>query len=730
LWIMESIPIPVLRRALLLAVVPPLALVAGFVLVERDISGFWAYAMRSLEVALGYSEGMSQPGPVYQMAVGICSLAAIGFVIPLLASRRGEVVKGVLPALSTGFFVFKSAMVRQDLAHASSLQVNLAVAGLFLLVCARSARDRSLVITFIAASLCFGATVHLKAFPDQLISFKRGVLLLDMPANLVDNWHWGATWARLDALTRQAAGALQADAAITKLVSSGTVDDVPVDIAFVKANGWLWKPRPVLQSYSAYTPALDQLNARHLASHASADHIIMQWGDIDGKNPLLDDAASWRALFDHYDVQFMSPELLVLKRRDASRYREPRLIGSTVARWQNDIAVPDAGANQFTIMRAEVGKSIYGHLRGMLLRNTPTFVNATYSSGIHAQWRVTRANLVDGALISYLPETIDKVLPYFGQPGDQSADRVVSIRFETAGEAEFSSVIRISWYALAAQPNEPIVSSDTTKTRPAAKFSQLGIFRASAQGLFVLGTDAKNAMGLALYKSVKFGVPGDIPVAGDWDGTGVVRIGVYRPITGHWYLDMNNNGRWDGSDLDVAFGSPFATCDPSTAARLAACRDIPIVGDWTGTGVSKLGIFEGGHWFLDKKNPRDSGPHTAAATYTYGGNGDLPVAANWNRTGAAEQIGVYRRGTWYVDSNGDGIFESTDATYIFGSPDDFPVTGNWSGISGRRIGVMTPLGQWYLDVNGDHAFTRPFDLMVHFGQLGDLPVVGGPWAVP
>jgi hypothetical protein len=486
----------------------------------------------------------------------------------------------------------------------------------------------------------------------------------------------------------------------------------------------------VFQSYAAFTPALDKLNARDLASPAGADHIIMQWDDIDGKQPLLDDPASWRSLFDHYDVQLTRPDLLVLKRRESSRYREPRLIGSAVAGWQSEIAVPEAARNQFTIMSVEIDKSIYGRLLGVLLRNSPTFVNATYSSGIQYKWRVTRANLVDGALISYLPETVNKMLPYFGQTGDLPPDRVVSIRFETTGQAEFSSLIRISWYALAAKPDELAVSSDATTT-PAVKFSKLGVFRQPAQGsLFVLDATGNRTSGLAAYKFARFGGSDDIPVAGDWDGTSIVRIGVYRPANGHWYLDMNNNGKWDpGTDLDILLGSPSAACVPTTAAGLAACPDIPIVGDWTGTGVSKLGIFRAGHWSLDKKNPGDSGPHTAFTTYTYGSPGDLPVAANWNHTGTADQIGVYRRGTWYVDSNGDGFYESNDATYTFGSPSDFPVTGNWSS-GGKKIGVMNPSGHWYLDINGDHIFTLPFDSIVNYGQAGDLPVVGGPWTIP
>jgi hypothetical protein len=42
-----------------------------------------------------------------------------------------------------------------------------------------------------------------------------------------------------------------------------------------------------------------------------------------------------------------------------------------------------------------------------------------------------------------------------------------------------------------------------------------------------------------------FGVPGDIPVMGDRDGSGKSRIGIYRG--GLWYVDLNGNNQWDGT---------------------------------------------------------------------------------------------------------------------------------------------------------------------------------------
>jgi len=78
-------------------------------------------------------------------------------------------------------------------------------------------------------------------------------------------------------------------------------------------------------------------------------------------------------------------------------------------------------------------------------------------------------------------------------------------------------------------------------------------------------------------------------VVGDWTGTGKSKIGLFR--SGYfWILDMNGNGVFDGTGVgqDVAF------------AYGGISGDVPVVGDWAGTGVSQVGVFRSGYlWVLD-----------------------------------------------------------------------------------------------------------------------------------
>ena len=249
--------------------------------------------------------------------------------------------------------------------------------------------------------------------------------------------------------------------------------------------------------------------------------------------------------------------------------------------------------------------------------------------------------------------------------------------------------------------------------------SKVGVFRAGF--LWVLdanGNTLFDGTGPGLDTVTAFGgLPGDIPVVGDWNGSGTSKIGVYRPSTGTWLLDFNGNGTYDGPLLDRSYqfgGLP---------------GDIPVVGDWTGNGTSKIGLYRNGLWILDTNG---NGTFDASDVVTpFGGiAGDVPVVGDWTGNGTSK-IGVVRAGyLWILDTNGNGTFDAADAVFGFGGiTGDVPVVGDWNGSGTSKVGVFRLGFFWVLDTNGDHAFTAGEQAFPFGGIPGDIPVVGK-WIVP
>lgn len=114
--------------------------------------------------------------------------------------------------------------------------------------------------------------------------------------------------------------------------------------------------------------------------------------------------------------------------------------------------------------------------------------------------------------------------------------------------------------------------------------------------------------------------PGDLPVTGDWTGRGTTQLGLYRPETGEWFLDRNANSAWNGCKKDICIAS------------FGSAEDIPVAGDWSGAGISRIGVFRPatGEWFLDfNGNGKWDGPALDLYVAGFGQPGDVPVVGKW-----------------------------------------------------------------------------------------------------
>jgi len=171
-----------------------------------------------------------------------------------------------------------------------------------------------------------------------------------------------------------------------------------------------------------------------------------------------------------------------------------------------------------------------------------------------------------------------------------------------------------------------------------------------------------------------FGLPGDYPIIGDWDGDGVEDIGVFRPINTDTLLSTFFLGRV--ATRTIPFGTP---------------HDIPIAGDWNEDGSDTIGVYRPSTstFFLDF----DSNG-AADESISFGIENDTPIIGDWDGDGV-EDIGVFRprspnpnTNTFFLSLQRSGKNETL--SFELGNNGDYPIIGDWDGDADDNIGVFRP----------------------------------------
>lgn len=198
-----------------------------------------------------------------------------------------------------------------------------------------------------------------------------------------------------------------------------------------------------------------------------------------------------------------------------------------------------------------------------------------------------------------------------------------------------------------------------------------------------------------LALQVIFGLEDGIPVTGDFNGDGITDIGVFAG--GEWFLDLNGNHAWDEADLWI---------------QLGAEGDRPVTGDWDGDGKTDIGVF---------------GPEWTGDTLAIAAEPGLPDPHN-RIVGPAKNLppkpGLAARGerTLKKTAHGNLRADLIDHVFRYGIAGHLPITGDWNGDGTDTIGIFFG-GTWRLDSDGDGRWTES-DEKFEYGGPGDLPLVG------
>lgn len=176
------------------------------------------------------------------------------------------------------------------------------------------------------------------------------------------------------------------------------------DTSVVWAYGLTWRPAPVFQQLSAYTPYLDRLNATSITD-APVDQMILRAPDaIDGRNPLWDPPRYVLTELCNYRRAGNDANWLLL-RKATNRCSAPTGMPEEAVDAGAPVTVPTAQSGQAVIMSFEPSSpSLLDKAERFLFKpRHPLYVHTSDATGTN-DFRLPRA-LATGPLIVRFPAT-------------------------------------------------------------------------------------------------------------------------------------------------------------------------------------------------------------------------------------------------------------------------------------------------------------------------------------
>lgn len=135
---------------------------------------------------------------------------------------------------------------------------------------------------------------------------------------------------------------------VLEKVQGKTIDIIPWEFSLIPGNQLNWKPRPIIQSYSAYTEKLDELNYQSL-SQSPRDYLIYHFQSIDDRHPFFDEPKAFSYVVCNYQLDsvnspFQIPAIktnfYLLERQKVSRCSPTPLGETTNITWDQVYELP------------------------------------------------------------------------------------------------------------------------------------------------------------------------------------------------------------------------------------------------------------------------------------------------------------------------------------------------------------------------------------------------------
>lgn len=337
-----------------------------WLIAEQHLTSLFPFILNSWRITNGFTEAMSLTGTTEMRDVCLF-LSAVPPVVALAgyAAWKRHRFFGLLPLTAIGFVgftAFKYGYIRHD-AHELTALMQLLLCALICIPMAwplalQKGKWALLTIFLPLLFVLLVISIIFRGYSEKgfipYIAESLSVQNIFAPLKLFQE-------DRLPKANKNYITELQRKFPVPEI--KGSVDVYPWNQAAVLAYDLHYQPRPIIQSYSAYTPELEELNAAFLRTKSAPDNILFTIAPIDNHFPTLDDGRSWPELLTRYDTKNGSTNeafLLLTKSINPRKYQMV-LLKETTTSLGKPVMVP-AITNGPIWAEIEINKSLFGDI--------------------------------------------------------------------------------------------------------------------------------------------------------------------------------------------------------------------------------------------------------------------------------------------------------------------------------------------------------------------------------
>jgi hypothetical protein len=409
------------KMAISICVSPLLSILFFLKIAGQPVTGLWYYLKNISPIISGYTEAMAVHGEKRETILFLVTASVITLFCYRL--KKAGTDSRLFLLLTTGlllFTAFKAGFVRHD-GHAIVGATTVFLIG-FLLYTVIEHRYLPIILGLSAITWLYisynymGPSVFNMFRPVPAIyteSLDGLMIRISNKGILQQRYH-----DRLNEI-RKDQGKVQ--------TLKGTTDFYFYELTYLLASENTWSPRPVIQSYQAYTKELAEMNEAHLTGTNAPNNIILRLQTIDNRYPSLDDGLSWPTIINNYSPVNNENGFLYLSQKKPKNISPKKTeIYTLTGNIGSEVMVPDT--TQMLFAQLDIEKTMLGGLFITMYQPDPVDMYVTLVDGTELKYRLIPRMAQSGFIISPLITSNEELSLLFNDKAALKNKRVKSFR--------------------------------------------------------------------------------------------------------------------------------------------------------------------------------------------------------------------------------------------------------------------------------------------------------------